>query len=289
MKKHTDTDIRAALKRKEQHRKPAEVPDDFLDNVLYAIEQDQKPKTVRLWRYVAVAASIALLVGIGAIIALREQPATPTAIEDVADIATMTSAREAQPIVTTNTDLPKAEPSKSEKQKQPAKKTKQTPPTTNEDKIPETTIAERPMHNTEIHYIAPSKMDEAIMKMAYNQNAERQIFECEADEGNTVQELVYVFNDDDKYDLIGRLILSASKFDTNTEGYFLNYSPQQFFFKIDDAKTGDNYFWIAENIGGGKIMLYAAHAPQNNELASDCYQSYLKKLTHNNMNTYTNN
>ena len=60
MKKQTDTDIRAALKRKEQKRQPVEVPDDFLDNVLGEIEQDEKPKTVKLWRYLAIAAGIAL-------------------------------------------------------------------------------------------------------------------------------------------------------------------------------------------------------------------------------------
>ena len=59
MKKQTDTDIRAALKRKEQKRQHVEVPDDFLDNVLGEIEQDEKPKTVKLWRYLAIAAGIA--------------------------------------------------------------------------------------------------------------------------------------------------------------------------------------------------------------------------------------
>ena len=65
-KDFNDNDIREALRRKDQKWQPTEVPDDFLENVLGKIEQDEKPKNVKLWRYVAVAAGIALLIGIGA-------------------------------------------------------------------------------------------------------------------------------------------------------------------------------------------------------------------------------
>ena len=65
-KDFNDNDIREALRRKEQKRQPTEVPDDFLENVLGEIETKAKPKTVKLWRYVAAAAGIALLIGIGA-------------------------------------------------------------------------------------------------------------------------------------------------------------------------------------------------------------------------------
>ena len=66
MKKFNDKDIREALRRKENKRQRAEVPDDFLKNVLDAIEEEKQPKTFKLWRFVAAAAGLALLIGIGA-------------------------------------------------------------------------------------------------------------------------------------------------------------------------------------------------------------------------------
>ena len=284
MKKQNDTDIRAALQRKEQKRQPVDVPDDFLESVMGEIEP--QPKSIKLWRYVAVAAGIALLIGIGAIIAFQEQ--STTTIADVADISTFTSARQAQPVVVINTDTPKAEPSKSEKPKPPVKKSKQTPPPTNEDQPQETIIAEQTMPNTEIHYIAPSKMDEAIARMADHQHAEKQVFECEPDSANDIKELLYVFDDNDDFDLMGKLILSACRFDENTSGYFLNYSTQKFFFCVNDEHSGRTYTWIADRISDGKMLLYCANAPQGDNAASDCYISYFNKTSLKNMNTYTN-
>ncbi|MBO4772807.1 MAG: hypothetical protein J5595_09760 [Bacteroidales bacterium] len=284
MKKQNDNDIREALRRKEAKRQPVEVPDDFLESVMGEIEP--QPKSIKLWRYVAIAAGIALLIGIGAIIAFQEQ--STTTIADVADISTFTSARQAQPVVVINTDTPKAEPSKSEKPKPPVKKSKQTPPPTNEDQPQETIIAEQTMPNTEIHYIAPSKMDEAIARMADHQHAEKQVFECEPDSGKDVKELLYVFEDNDDFDLMGKLILSACHFDENTSGYFLNYSQQKFFFCINDELSGRTYTWIADRMSDGKMLLFCANAPQEDGITSDCYISYFNKTSSKNMNTYTN-
>lgn len=288
MKKQNDTDIRAALERKEQKRQPVDVPDDFLDNVLDAIQEQPQPKTIKLWRYVAVAAGIALLIGIGAIIAIREQSTTQTTIADVADISTLTSSRQAQTIAAVSTDTPKAEPSKSEKPKPPVKKSKQSPPPTHDDEPQPTIIAEQTMPNAQIHYIAPSKMDDAIARMADHQHAERQVFECDPDSANDIKELLYVFDDNDDFDLMGKLILSACRFDENTSGYFLNYSAQKFFFCVNDELSGRTYTWIADRISDGKMLLYCANAPQGDNAASDCYISYFNKASLKNMNTYTN-
>ena len=101
MKKHTDTDIRTALKRKEQKRQPVEVPDDFLDNVLGEIEQDEKPKTVKLWRYLAIAAGIALLIGIGALMIISNDNATQPYTLAVTEVATYTATRQPLPAIET--------------------------------------------------------------------------------------------------------------------------------------------------------------------------------------------
>ena len=68
----SDTDLREALRRKEDARAPDDVPDDFVDSVLAKIDAnidattdtESAPKAIKIWRWVAAAAGIALIVGI---------------------------------------------------------------------------------------------------------------------------------------------------------------------------------------------------------------------------------
>ncbi|MBR4264562.1 MAG: hypothetical protein IKQ46_00730 [Bacteroidales bacterium] len=290
MKKYTDTDIRTALKNIEQKRQPVEVPDDFLDNVLDAIEQDEKPKTVKLWRYVAVAAGIALIVCIGAAVFFHNDNGGNVSEQTVASVTVEDTAANfaveiPQQTVAEVVDTPKIEPSKPEKNKPSVKKTK--PQKQPKVKEQQTVVAENKLSEPEKKYIAPSKMDEAIMKMADFQHAEKQVFECNTDENDT-KEILYVFDENDDFDLMGNLILSACHFDQTTSGYFLNYSQQKFFFSINDEKNGRNYTWIADCLSNGKTILYCANAPQGINSTSDCYISYINKMSLKNMNTYTN-
>ena len=65
MNKFNDSDIREALRRSEKKRPAVEVPSDFFDNIMDEIESEPEPKTIKLWRWVAAAACIVALVGIG--------------------------------------------------------------------------------------------------------------------------------------------------------------------------------------------------------------------------------
>ena len=75
MNKFNDNDIREALRRSEAKRQPAEVPDDFLANVMGKIEAEAEPehKTIKLWRWVAAAACIAVVAGIGTAILFADR------------------------------------------------------------------------------------------------------------------------------------------------------------------------------------------------------------------------
>ena len=75
MNKFNDNDIREALRRSEAKRQPSEVPGDFLSNVLDAIddEADAEHKTIKLWRWVAAAACIAVVAGIGTAILFADR------------------------------------------------------------------------------------------------------------------------------------------------------------------------------------------------------------------------
>ena len=287
MKKYNDTDLRKAINRAEQKRKPATVPDDFLENVLGEIESETKPKTVKLWRWVAAAACLIILVGVGAIITLNQNPTPQPTVAIIADTSVTMPTEPTQPQVA-ETEIapepapipePKPEPSKPKRKNN---KTEQKPAPDNQE---ETIVAEQPISDTD--YFAPAKMDEAIALMADNQHAEKQEFECEPDADNDVNELLYIFDEKDGFDLMGNLILSACKFDENTSGYFLNYSSQKFFFCINDELSGRTYTWIANRISDSKMLLYCANAPEGENATSDCYIRYVNKTAQKNIHTYS--
>lgn len=293
MKKYNDTDLRKALERTEAKRRPAEVPDDFLANVLDEIESEAKPKTIKLWRWVAAAACIAIVVGLGAIIALNRQTTPQPAVAIIADTSSSINQTPSQPAIA-ETEIapepvaapePKPEPAKPKRQN---KKAQPKPAPDNQQQVAETIVAEQPTPDNESNFFAPAKMDEAIAMMADHQHAEKQDFECEHDDEYDVEEMLYVFDDNDDFDLMGNLILSACHFDENTSGYFLNYSQQKFFFSINDENSGRTYTWIADRISNGRTLLYCANAPEESNATSDCYTSFIHKTSLKNMNSYSN-
>ena len=262
MKKHTDSDIREALRRKEQKRQPVEVPDDFLENVLGKIEQDEKPKTIKLWRYVAAAAGIALLIGIGALMIISNENAAQP-IASVTESETYSPKR--TPYIAAEVEQPQQIVVNTPKKREHTPKTEPAAPQ-NADRKPSA---------------SPAKMDELIATLAKMQGVEKKDFDCETNES------VYIFEDNDDLNLFGRLILAASNYPDDTEGYFLNYSAEKFFFCIDDETSGDGYLWTAEKVGDSKIMLYCSHSPAGIADESDCYKNFARKITFGNMNTLT--
>jgi hypothetical protein len=267
----SDTDLREALRRKEDARPPDDVPDDFVDSVLAKIDAgidattdaESAPKTIKIWRGVAAAAGIALIVGIGAL------------------MMTMGNDNTAQPIASvteSETYSPKRSPYIANEVEQPQQIVVNTPK--KREQTPKTEPAAPQKADRELG-TSPAKMDELIASLAQMQGAEKKVFDCETDEA------VYVFEDNDDLNLFGRLILAASNYPDDTEGYFLNYSAEKFFFCIDDETNGDGYLWTAEKTDNGKIMLYCSHSPAGIADESDCFKNFARKITYGNMNTVT--
>ncbi|MBR4729295.1 MAG: hypothetical protein IK075_03450, partial [Prevotella sp.] len=61
-----DKDLREALRRREARRTKPEVPADFCDSIMEEIAPKKSSRTV--WRWMTVAASILLLIGVGVMI-----------------------------------------------------------------------------------------------------------------------------------------------------------------------------------------------------------------------------
>lgn len=128
--------------------------------------------------------------------------------------------------------------------------------------------------------IAPARLNEFIAKFADYNGVPSVALDCSTvSTRNDVTSTAYVFPDAKEVDVFGRLLLAAVAYSDTMPGYLLNYSHRQFFFTLHDEQIGRKYLWIAERIGGGRILLYSTHSPINAEVSSACFQTYREKLT----------
>lgn len=315
MKEMKDDDLREALRRSEEKRTATEVPADFFDKVMGEIEAE--PKTIKMWRWVAAAACIALVAGIGSAVLFSDKTAqesgmiaeTPVKenieIQESAVVINDTAAEPAvapepkleapQPKVKPNTK-PAVQPNPNPNLRmerplyaanEPTAVTADSASTSNATSHDEANInyAENQSKGSET-YLDPALMDEFIFKMAEYQGVTKIKSECSIANDSLFDESFYVFPVKEDYDILGRFVLMASYYSNTAPGYIFNNSEQQIFFSIDDEQNGLNYLWIAERIGNSKIMIYSVHAPINIEYESDCYRQFYNDLTFANFNTY---
>ena len=319
MKELKDNDLREALRRSEEKRTAVEVPNDFFDSVMGKI--DAEPKTFKLWRWVAAAACIALMAGIGTAILFADRT-----IQDKGMTARIEAEEKAviqelnafmTDTVTEPVDAPKPKMTAPEQKAKPAAKPKpaaepQPSPNPNlrmerpqyaenEPKtaatdtassniaatqdVADTGYAENQSQN-DYTYLDPALMDKFILQMAELQGVSRIKSECSVANDTIFDESFYVFPVKQDYDVLGRFLLMACQYSNTSPGYVFNNSEQQILFTIDDEQNGLNYLWIAERIDDSKIMIYSVHAPIDIEYESDCYQQFHNDLTFANFNIY---
>lgn len=317
MNKFNDNDIREALRRSEGKRTAPTVPDDFFDSVMGGIEAE--PKTIKLWRWVAAAACIALVAGIGSAILFADKtivestPIAETVImenteKQPTDIAETDSVAEPVVVPEPKIEAPKTMAAPAAKPKpatQPAPnpnlrmerplyaETVQTTIAADSATIDNATsqdeaninYAEKQSKGSE-KYLAPALMDEFILKMAEYQGVNKIKSECSIANDTLFDESFYVFPVKEDYDVLGRFLLMASYYSNTAPGYIFNNSEQQIIFSIDDEQNGLNYLWIAERIGNSNVMIYSVNAPIDIEYKTDCYQQFYNDLTFANFNTY---
>lgn len=134
--------------------------------------------------------------------------------------------------------------------------------------------------NEDTTYLAPSLVDEFIAKFANYYKVKPVALNCAEDSTDTsVVGTGYVFPDKEEVDVIGRLLQVAVKYGNDAPGYGLSLSREQFIFQLCDERKRTKYFWLAERVGG-RILLYATHAPTDTPLSSACYQDFREKITH---------
>ena len=279
-----DKDLREALSRREARRTKPEVPADFCDGIMQEIvpRRSRRP----LWRWVAVAASLLLLIGIGvALVPFNKQTEAGSLI-----------VQTVQPVRTDSTGTPSKQTVKSAQAV--CTTTSPTPkPVTITPKAPVDTVAVSLHTDPNLHYAAyspeedstyqaPSRMVEFITKIAdYNKVKAVPLMCSIGSSDSTAVSMAYVFEDKEELNLFGRLLQAACWYDSKTPGYLLNFSHQQFFFTLKDLRKNEKYLWIAERIIGDRILLFSSHSPIEADVSSVCYQNYREQLMHTNYST----
>ena len=278
-------------------------PDALTDRIMESLpEQEVQPtaemqqlnhrtQTVALWRWLSIAASILLIIGIGTTLMKKERTSDSGSlvakVEETQDAAPVTAAaKEVKPIRTEA----KPQTVKSQTMKLQTRESQTAQPAKSDETYDEPTdpnlhYASNELTKDTVPYQDPARVDSFIAKLAANYDVKQGELKCSQPAGSNVVSSVYVFPDNKEIDLFNRLLQVACCYKNETPGYFLNFSHQQFFFELKDMRKQLKYRWIAERVNG-KILFYGTHAPLGTKESSACYQEYRDELMHINSINY---
>ena len=295
---YKDTDLREALRRK--YSDVPQLPADFMAKMEERLDAKPVAKSRHQWRWVAAAACVLIMLGIGFTMLHKDDELR-------------------KPLLAETTVKPSREVAKVEKGSEVQKKQQETtephipvslnrqrtasPQTINQETVGNEQIAAphetEPLSDPNIHYAAnehendtipyqdPARVDEFIAKLADFYNVRQGELKCSASNDSNMVSTVYVFPDKKEIDVFARLLQVACWYKSETSGYRLNFSHQQFLFELKDMRRKLQYRWIAERING-RILLYGTNAPIGVTESSACYQEYRNELMHiNSINNKT--
>ena len=317
-KRYNDTDLREAL-----HRRYADTPQlsaDFMARMERRMDGRQAAadgasavsggsadgsggkttgnKHARLWAWMAAAASILLIIGIGLHVQFSDltRPVSQSngfscSIEQVQltnrtgsvdqsngfscsieQVQLTNRARSISQSSTLNQSIEHA---------QSVNRARSVEEPTTLDSDPNLHYAAADLVKDTVPYQDPARVDEYIAQLADYHNVKQGQLTCSLPVDSSVVSTVYVFPDKDEINLFSRLLQVACWYDSKTSGYHLNFSQEQFFFELKDMRRRLQYRWIAERING-RILLYSTHAPLGAKESSACYQEYRDELMYQN-------
>lgn len=277
------------LNRLQQAQQPRlDNPDELTERIMSRLPERGRPRPQtgarRAWRYVAVgiAASVLLLIGVG--VATQRQESHPT--ELIADNAE--KGNHLVESVLTDTEKRKhpveSVPNNAAKEDAPAKSI---PCETEKEDVPSVKVLDANLHYaayTETKdtsdYLPPAHVDEFVEKLAAYHHVEATVLS-----DSTAHSVAYVFPDNDKVRLFDRLLQVACSYHYDSPGYQMTISQQQLLLTLEDTRLNRRYLWLAERIGGSRIILYATHAPTGAAVSSEAYQEFRERTTHTNQTT----
>jgi hypothetical protein len=284
-KRYTDTDLREALRRR--YADTPKLPADFMASMEQRMQTPPAAKKPRLWRWVAVAASLLLVVGIGVTLLPEQEQQVPQLAQQTAPKTVQPAAAEAvvQPSHQQELSVVKQQPTPPQPVVSRKKTITRQVETQSEADLSEVDenlhYATQLLTKDTVPYQDPARVDEFIEKMAAYHNVKEGQLKCATANDSNVVSRVYVFPDKKEVDVFGRLLQVACCYSDETPGYHLNFSHQQFFFELKDQRRQLQYRWIAERING-RILLYGTNAPIGAQTTAACYQEYRNELMHTN-------
>ena len=242
-------------------------------------------------RWIAVAASLILLIGIGAMVWNHGDRSLDSGLQPNHGPVPMippsaVTTHVARLVRTGRTESPHGTDQESARDG-----LKATPHDTEPQGDPNLRHAAYELTKDTVPYQDPARVDEFIAKLADYYDVKQGELQCSVTQDSNVVSSVYVFPDkattsasrlsenSQEIDLFGQLLLVACWYDSKTSGYHLNFSQEQFFFELKDLHKQLQYRWIAERING-RILLYGTNAPIGVKASSACYQEYRNELMH---------
>ena len=262
-----------------------------------AVRMQRQAPVVRMQRrWIAAAASLLLLIGVGTMVWMQQDDATQPApmVAKVEKPSQAIKATTTEPAATAvepveeNTSQETAALIPTEKAKTEKAGVVEKPETSRRmmDEDPNIHYASHSLAKDTVPYQDPARVDEFIAKMADYYKVKEGELRCSAPKDSSIVSTVYVFPDKktvsagrQEVDIFSRLLQVACWYSDETPGYLLSFSHQQFFFELKDMRQQLHYRWIAERVNG-KILLYCTHAPLGTKESSTCYQEYRDELMH---------
>ena len=293
-----DKDLREALERREAHRTRPEVPDDFCADIMQEIAP--KKSHPMMWRWMAAAASVLLLIGIGTVV-FNTSPTQPEQAQlsqgVVQMVDTVCSEHRNSQFQASEQSVPSIGTKSTKHRNKVGTADKSSAPVLSDSDSHHPAVVNDPNLHYAVHHLEkdtlpyqdPARVDEFIAKLADYYHVKQGELTCSQPLESNVVSSVYVFPDKatstspsdypQEIDVFGKLLQVACWYKSEIPGYRLNFTNQQFFFELKDLRKQLQYRWIAERISG-KILLYGTCAPIGAETSSACYQEYRDELTH---------
>lgn len=273
-------------------------PEELTDSIMNSLpeqdapveKQERKSRLVPLsWRWAAAAACLLIIIGIGVSYQFSDSPQPISQNStDLHNKLHGLSQQTPRTFTTKSTDfqhkvhglLPQS-PRTSAKETTDSSTTERTQPA---DQIyqPTDPNVHYAHHSTatseDTTYLAPSLVNDFIAKFANYYKVTPVALNCAYDSTETrVVSNAYIFPDKEEVNVIGRMLQIAVKYGNDAPGYGLSLSRDQFIFQLSDNRKQTKYLWLAERVGG-RILLYATHAPLESQLSMACYLEYRNKL-----------
>lgn len=126
----------------------------------------------------------------------------------------------------------------------------------------------------------PNLVTEFIRKLVGTCKAKRIELDCSSSSDKNASTDIYVFKEDERIDVFDRLIQVACWYDNTQPGYHLSLSNNQFIFELQDTRNGIQYMWFAERVRDN-IILNSARASIGSQILSPCYRRFRRNFKNN--------